>query len=295
MTARRRVVRVPASSANLGPGYDVMAAALDLWLELEVEETGEFSFDPAGLDVPTDRDNLIVRAFETLHSADGIAFRLKETIQLGRGLGSSAAAIVAGLVAADHLYELALDQVEMLAHATELEGHPDNVAAAIFGGFVICDPIPEGGKPDASRFPPPDGLEGVLVIPTDEEVPTEQAREAIPKQIPLGDALGNIFLASRLMLGLYRGDLGLVAASLRDNIHQSRRRSLYPRSMEVIESAPELGAIGATISGAGPTVLVWTTWQDAGKVVEELERNCAEWAEIRRVGFTNERADVPEL
>jgi homoserine kinase len=288
-------VRVPASSANLGPGYDVMAAALDVFLELEVEETEEFSFDPGGLDVPTARDNLVVRAFETLHSADGIAFRLRETIPLGRGLGSSAAAIVAGLVAADHLYELALDQLELLAMATRLEGHPDNVAAAIFGGIVICDPIPEGGKPDASRFPPPDGLEGVLVIPNFEEVPTEEAREAIPKQIPTRDALGNIFSAARLTLGLYRGDLGLIAASLRDNIHQGRRRDLYPRSMELIESSTELGALGATISGAGPTVLVWTTWQDAGKVVDELERQCGGWAEIRRVGFTNERADVPEL
>lgn len=294
MTARRRLVRVPASSANLGPGYDVMAAALDLFLELEVEETGEFSFDAAGLDVSTGRDNLIVRAFESLHSADGIAFRLKETIPLGRGLGSSAAAIVAGLVAADHLYELALSEDEMLARATELEGHPDNVAAAIFGGFVICDPIGDG-PPEASRFPPPDGLEGILVIPNEEKVPTKQAREAIPQEIPLGDALGNIFSAARLTLGLYRGDLGLIAASLKDNIHQGRRRGLYPRSMELVESAPDLGALGATISGAGPTVLVWTTWQDAGKVSEELVKRCGGWGEVRRIPFTNQGADVPEL
>ncbi len=293
MTVRRRVVRVPASSANLGPGYDVMAAALDLFLELEVEETGEFSFDPAGLDVPTGRDNLIVRAFESLHSADGIAFRLKKTVPLGRGLGSSAAAIVAGLVAADHLYELALSEEELLARATELEGHPDNVAAAIFGGFVICDPAGDG-PPDASRFPPPDGLEGILVIPS-EEVATERARAAIPSEIPLGDALGNIFSAARLTLGLYRGDLSLIAASLKDNIHQDRRRALYPRSMELVEGARDLGALGATISGAGPTVLVWTTWQDAGKVSEELERRCGDWAEVRRIPFTPHGADVPEL
>ncbi|HMJ73600.1 MAG TPA: homoserine kinase [Solirubrobacterales bacterium] len=293
MTARRRLVRVPASSANLGPGYDVMAAALDLFLELEVEETAEFSFDPAGLDVSTGRDNLIVRAFETLHSADGIAFRLKQTIPLGRGLGSSAAAIVAGLVAADHLYELALSEEELLARGTELEGHPDNVAAAIFGGFVICDP--GDGPPDASRFPPPDGLEGILVIPREEDVPTEQAREAIPEEIPLGDALGNIFSAARLTLGLYRGDLSLIAASLKDNIHQGRRRGLYPRSMELVEGAREIGALGATISGAGPTVLVWTTWDEAGKVSEELERRCGDWAEIQRIPFTDQGADVPEL
>jgi homoserine kinase len=295
VTARRRLVRVPASSANLGPGYDVMAAALDLYLELEIEESAEYSFDPAGLDVPTGRENLVVRAFETLHSADGIAFRLRQTIPLGRGLGSSAAAIVAGLVAADHLYELALSEEEVLAHATELEGHPDNVAAAIFGGFVICDPIPEGGSPDCSRFPPPDGLEGILVIPNREAVPTEQAREAIPNEIPLGDALGNIFSAARLTLGLYRGDLGLIAASLTDNIHQRRRRGLYPRSMKLVEDAPGFGALGATISGAGPTVLVWTTWQDAGKVYEELQACCGDWAEVRRIPFANQGADVPEL
>jgi len=295
VTARRRLVRVPATSANLGPGYDVMAAALDLFLELEVEETGEYSFDPAGLDVPTGRDNLLVRAFETLHSADGIAFRLKQTIPLGRGLGSSAAAIVAGLVAADHLYELALSEKEMFARGTELEGHPDNVAAAIYGGIVICDPIPEGGQPEASRFPPPDGLEGILVIPNEEEVPTEQARAAIPTQIPTREALGNIFSAARLTLGLYRGDLGLIAASLKDNIHQGRRRDLYPRSLALVENARDLGALGGTISGAGPTVLVWTTWQDAGKVSEELERRCADWAEIRRMPFTDQGADVPEL
>lgn len=294
MTVRRRLVRVPATSANLGPGYDVMAAAVDLFMELEVEEAGEFSFDPAGLDVPTGRDNLIVRAFESLHPADGIAFRMKESIPLARGLGSSAAATVAGLVAADHLYELALTEEEMLIRATEIEGHPDNVAAAIYGGFVICG-TERDGAPGASRFPPPDGLEGIVAIPFD-EVSTERARKAIPGEIPLGDALGNIFAASRLVLGLYRGDLGLIAASLPgDRIHQQRRRELYPRSMELVEAAGEIGALGATISGAGPTVLVWTTWQDAGKVSEEVERRCAGWAEVRRLPFTPQGADVPEL
>jgi homoserine kinase len=294
LTARHRLVRVPASSANLGPGYDVMAAALDLFLELEVEETREFSFDPAGLAVPTGRDNLIVRAFESLHSADGIAFRLKQTIPLGRGLGSSAAAIVAGLVAADHLYELALSEEEFLARGAEIEGHPDNVAAAIFGGFVICDPAADG-PPETSRLPPPDGLEGILVIPREEEVATELAREAIPSEIPLGDALGNVFSAARLTLGLSMGDLSLIAASLEDSIHQDRRRDLYPRSMELVEAARDIGALGATISGAGPTVLVWTTWQDAGKVVEGLESCCQGWAEVRRIPFTPQGADVPEL
>ena len=293
MTARRRLVRVPASSANLGPGYDVMAAALDLFLELEVEETGEFSFDPGPLEVPSGRDNLIVRAFESLHPADGIAFRLKQAVPLGRGLGSSAAAIVAGLLAADHLYELALSREELLARASELEGHPDNVAAAIYGGFVLCGPGGDGA-PSAARFDPPGGLEGIVAIPA-EEVPTERAREAIPAEIPLAEAVANVAAAARLVLGLQSADLDLVAAGLEDRIHQPRRRDLYPRSMELVDSARELGALGATISGAGPTVLVWTTWQDAGKVAEQLERRCEGWGEVRRLPFTPHGADVHEL
>jgi homoserine kinase len=293
LTVRRRLVRVPASSANLGPGYDVLAAAVSLYLELEVEETGEFSLDPGGLDVSTGRDNLIVRAFETLHPADGIAFRLKSEIPLARGLGSSAAAIVAGLFAADHLFELALTKEQMLAKATELEGHPDNVAAAIYGGFVICG-AGEGDSPSAVRFDPPSGLEGIAVIPA-EEVSTERARKAIPAEVPLADAVANVSAASSLVLGLQTADLDLVAAGLLDRLHQPYRRELYPRSMELVDSAAELGSLGATISGAGPTVLVWTTWQEAGHVAEALEQRCAGWAEVRRLPFSPHGADVPEL
>jgi homoserine kinase len=293
LTVRHRLVRVPASSANLGPGYDAMAAAVSLHLELEVEETGEFSLDPGEVEVSTGRDNLVVRAFESLHPADGIAFRLRSEIPLARGLGSSAAAIVAGLFAADHLFELALTKEEMLGRATELEGHPDNVAAAIYGGFVVCGADAEGA-PLAARFDPPEGLEGIVVIPP-EEVSTKLAREAIPAEIPLADAVANVSAAALLVLGLRSADLDLVAGGLRDAIHQPRRRDLYPRSMEIVDSAAELGALGATISGAGPTVLVWTTWQDAGNVAAALEQRCAGWAEVRRLPFTPLGADVPEL
>ncbi|HEX2707756.1 MAG TPA: homoserine kinase [Solirubrobacterales bacterium] len=293
MTARHRLVRVPASSANLGPGYDAMAAAVSLHLDLEVEETGEFSLDPGGLEVSTGRDNLVVRAFESLYPADDIAFRLRSEIPLARGLGSSAAAIVAGLFAADHLFELALSREEMLVAAAELEGHPDNVAAAIYGGFVICG-AGEGGAPMAARFDPPDGLEGIVVIPP-EEVSTKLAREVIPAEIPLADAVANVSSAALLVLGLQSADLDLLARGLEDRIHQPRRRDLYPRSMEIVDSATEMGALGATISGAGPTVLVWTTWQEAGNVAAALERRCAGWAEVRRLPFTPQGADVPEL
>jgi homoserine kinase len=287
------LVRVPASSANLGPGYDVLAAALAIQLELEVEETGTFSVEAEGLDVPLDRTNLCVRAFEWLRPADEICFRISSDIPLAAGLGSSAAAIVAGLMAADHLYELALESSDLLSHAAAIEGHPDNVAAALYGGFVVCSST--DGAVTATRLDPPQGVEAVVVIPN-EQVPTVKAREAIPDEVPLSDAVQNVAAASELVLGIERSDLGLIGRGLADRLHQPHRAPLYPRSMEIVQAATiELGALGATISGAGPTVLIWCFWQSTGKVVEALRDRVGDWAEVRRVAFSALGADVPEL
>jgi homoserine kinase len=132
------------------------------------------------------------------------------------------------------------------------------------------------------------------VLPS-ETVSTARAREAIPAELPLADAVANVAAASLLTLGLQHSDLTLISRGLADRIHQPRRRELYPRSMEIVEAARDIGALGATISGAGPAVLVWTTWQDSGKVAAELERRCQGWAEVRRLPFTPHGADVPEL
>lgn len=281
---RRRTVRVPASSANLGPGYDVLAAALSLSLELEVEETGSFSVECDTPAVPLDRDNLCVRAFERLHPADDIAFRIRSEIPASAGLGSSAAAIVAGLAAADHLYEL---DAPLLEHAIALEGHPDNVAAALLGGFVVCaDDRPV-------RLEPPAPLEGVVVTPPD-PVSTADARAALPAEVPLGDAVHNVAHASLLVLGLAQGDLGLIVRGLSDRLHQDRRAHLYPRSLELARRAEELGALGATISGAGPTVLFWCHLDQTGGVVEALRREAPD-CEVRRVRFAPEGADVEAI
>lgn len=269
-----------------------MAVALDLVLELEVSETGAFSVEAESPGVELDRGNLLVRAFETLHPADGIAFRIGGGIPVSRGLGSSAAAIVAGLVAADHMFELGLEKPDLLERATGIEGHPDNVAAALYGGFVLCSTA--RGRPRATRVEAPEGLEGVLVIPTD-EVATDLARESIPGEVPLEEAVANASAAAHLALGLSRGDFDLIGLGLGDRIHQERRRHLYPRSMEVVDVATECGAIGATISGAGPSVLVWSGWQETGSVVEQLRVRCGDWAEVRRVGFSPVGADVPEV
>lgn len=286
---------MPASSANLGPGFDSLAAALTVHLELEVSEAGEFSVDTGGDPVPDDRSNLCVQAFETLHSADGLRFEANNEIPLARGMGSSAAAIVAGLFAADHLFELGNSRDELYVRAAAIEGHPDNVAAAVYGGFVACPPSEVGEPPGRpTRIEPPEGVEGIFVIPS-EEVSTSAAREALPAQVPLIDAASNVAAAAQLVLGLERSDPGLIGRGLRDRLHQPHRAPLYERSAKLVADAPDLGAIGATISGAGPTVLVWSWWQDTGRVHEALLRSAEGWAEVRRASFSPFGAEITSL
>jgi homoserine kinase len=281
---RRRVVRVPASSANLGPGFDVLAAALGLHLELEVQETGTFAVH-TDLDVPRDRDNLVVKGFERLHPADEFEFRITSDIPLSGGLGSSAAAVVAGLMAADHLFELDADVFEL---AAELEGHADNVGAALCGGFVVCD------GPHAHRLEAPPGLEAVLVVPG-ERLSTEKARDALPATVPSEAAVFNLSHVAMLTLGLATADWDLISAGLRDRLHQPYRAHLYPRSVDLLERAAALGALGATISGAGPSVLVWSRYDQTGPLVEALKREAAGWATVMRAGFEPQGADVRAL
>jgi homoserine kinase len=281
---RRRLVRVPASSANLGPGFDAFAAALALHTEVEVVETGRFAV-VTDLAIATDRRNLVVRGFERLHAPDDFEFRIRSEIPLSGGLGTSAAAYLAGLLAADHLFELDAD---VLALATELEGHPDNVAAALLGGFVIC------ADRAATRFDAPTGLEAILVVPHD-AVRTKEARAALPSEIPMADAVFNVAHASLLTLGLARGDWDLVSRGLADRLHQGHRAHLFPRSMEIVEQAPSLGALGATISGAGPTVLVWCHYEQTGSVIEALRTRTSGWADVLRAPFEPHGADVREM
>lgn len=285
---RRRLVRVPASSANLGPGFDCMAAAVGLHLELEVRETGRFEVQ-TDLSVDLGRTNLCVRAFERLAPApadvDRFTFRIASEIPLAGGLGSSAAATVAGLMAADHLFELDAD---LLALASELEGHPDNAAAALYGGFVIC------ADGQATRFEAPTGLEAIAVVPG-QAVQTSAARAALPARVGLEQAVFNVAHASLLTLGLAKGDWDLVARGLHDRLHQERRSGLYPRSYELALRARELGALGATISGAGPTVLVWCFYEHTGAVVEALRGEIAGWATLVRTPFEAQGAFVREM
>ena len=282
--AARVLVRVPASSANLGPGFDVLAAALALHVEVEVEETGRFAVH-TDLAIARDRRNLCVRAFDLIAPASRHEFAIRSDAPLSGGLGTSAAAIVAGLVAAD---ALAGGGHDLLALATGAEGHPDNVAAALLGGVVVCA---DGG---ATRLDPPPGLEAVLVVPR-ESVRTAKARAALPGEVPMRDAVFNVAHAGLLVLGLERGDLDLVARGLADRLHQPRRAPLYPRSAALVQRARSLGALGATISGAGPTVLLWTRTEAAAAVAERARAATAGWAHVHRTAFEPRGASATRL
>lgn len=274
MTGASVSVRVPASSANLGPGFDVFAAALSPALELRVSDAPEFAL-ASNLPLPTDRTNLVVRAFERLLPADGRRFEISSQIPLSGGLGSSAAAIVAGLLAASTIGSL---DVDVLALAIELEGHPDNVAAALLGGVVVW------ADGEAHRIDPPSGLAAVLVVPG-EGVLTARARAALPQAVPLADAVYNTAHGALLMLGLASGDFDLVARGLRDRLHQPYRASLYPRSADLAARASQLGALGATISGAGPSVLFWVEHDRADAVSAVLASESAGWADVLVAAF----------
>jgi homoserine kinase len=188
-------------------------------------------------------------------------------------------------MAADHIFELDAPILEL---ATELDNAPDNSAASIMGGFVIAV---DG---EAVRFEPPDGLEGVLVVPG-ERVETAQARAALAPDVSRADAVFNVAHASILTLGLATGDLELVSRGLEDRLHQQARSHLYPKSIEILGAAREAGALGATISGAGPTVLAWTSYETTGSVVDRLSEMAEGWATVQRVGFDPAGADVSEL
>ena len=278
-------VEVPGSTANLGAGFDVLAAALSLHLTVEVEETGYFRLI-TDMHLRRDRNNLIVRAFERLLPADRYEFRVSSTIPLSGGMGSSAAGVVAGLLAADRLSGGAAD---LLALATEIEGHPDNVAASLLGGLVIC----EGA--DVRRLDMPSELEAVLVIPH-RPVRTVLARQAIPERVPIADAVYNMARVAKLIAGLTTSDFDLVAAGLGDRLHQPYRAHLYPRSAEIVAGAAEHGALGATISGAGPTVLIWSPKGERLGLMRWLGEFALDgWAEIRVVQFEPRAATVSPL
>lgn len=260
-------VRVPGTSANCGPGFDCLGLACSIYNDLElvllkepkliVETTGE------GAEmIPTDEKNIVWKSIKLLLERTksgaeykGAVIRMENHIPMSRGLGSSAAAIVAGLKAANAIVGSPFNRQELLQLATDIEGHPDNVAPALLGGFTVS--VVSGGKVQTLSFLPKIQMNFVLAVP-DFPLPTWQARQVLPREVPMKDAIFNISRASMLVAALIKGKDRFFKNVFDDALHQPYRKGLIPGLKDAIEAAKSVGAIGAALSGAGPAVIAFT-------------------------------------
>ncbi len=265
----RVTVEVPASAANLGAGYDCLGVALAMTnrieLEVRVWSRGEIELAVLGEghdELPADRENRFVRGLEAALRAArgalpaGVGWRIsmRNQIPLARGLGSSAAATVGGVLAGNALAGEALSTAEMLVLACEIEGHPDNAAAALLGGFVVS--TRDGGGVEAIRFDSPRDLRAVLFIP-ELRLPTAEMRAALPTTVPLADAVANLGAVAVGVAGLATGRYDLLARLTVDRLHEPYRAAVFPQLPRMVEAARGAGALGACLSGAGSTILAF--------------------------------------
>jgi homoserine kinase len=268
-------VSAPATSANLGPGFDCLAVALDLGNAVVVtRRPGPLEVTVAGEgqgDAPCDESNLVCRAMAAgLGSLDGLRVECRNRIPFGRGLGSSAAAVCAGLVAANALGALRWTPDDLLARAAEIEGHADNAAACLSGGIVAVGP-----GPVARPIAVPEDLGFVAVIP-EARTSTADARRALPAEVPLGDAAATLANAVALVLALVEDRLEDIPAALADRLHEPYRGPLVP-ALEVVRGLVDgRGCLGATISGSGPAMLLWCRRDASAGVVAAAEAALAE-------------------
>lgn len=253
-------VRVPASTANLGPGFDTLGMSLSLyiWIEMRRAERTVFYFEGEGFDgIPVDKENLIYKVAKLVFETAGeevpeLEIGMRSDIPLTRGLGSSASAIIAGMVAANALVESPLPKDRLFDLAAGLERHPDNVGASLFGGIIAA--AWDGEHADYVRIEPPKNLRVLALIP-EFELATSAARAVLPEQFSLEDAVYNISRSSLLTAALASGRLDLLEFAMRDRIHQPYRAALVPGMEKVLAEASQYGALGAALSGAGPTIL----------------------------------------
>jgi homoserine kinase len=265
-------VKAPASSANLGPGFDTIGLALDLWNTVTIDTDGEpGSVVNTGSEAALleGRENLTLTAMQDVarhHGRELPSFSLaaETNIPVARGLGSSAAALVAGLIAANHLLELGQTREDLFNAAWGMEGHGDNVGAVLYGGAILA--MPNIRRAITLWDGTDNGLTAVVFIPEITGA-TWAARAALPATLPYADAVANIAHASGLAVGLSRGDHELIGTGMNDLMHEPYRARLFPHLDPMKDIARKSGAIGACLSGAGPTVLALVPPDRAAEVI----------------------------
>ena len=303
-------VKVPATSANLGPGFDCLGLALPIYNEITVEETvmpgsgveiniidETEKYDT--LSIPKDENNIVYKAIELLYSfigqtASDMKITIKTNIPVTRGLGSSAAVIVGGLMAANQLLGNPADEAVLLSIASEVEGHPDNVTPAMMGGFCVAS-LDDDGSVAYSKILWPENWKLTVLIP-DYELDTKIARSILPESISIPDAAFNIRKASMLIDAVYRQDAELMKKCLKDKLHQPYRTELikgFKELTELLENKDDI--LGCVISGAGPTIMVISKNDGFEKVENEVKQIFYDYnvdCDIRTLDIENEGSKV---
>jgi homoserine kinase len=271
MAEQRSVtIRVPATTANLGPGFDCLGLALDLWNEVTFSLGGKtlnIQIQGEGKnDLPTDHTNLIVQAFLLILNKfkiippDGLTILCRNRIPVSSGLGSSSSAVIAGLLAAKILYSLEIEDHRLLEIGLDLEGHADNMAACLIGGLVI---VIQDGNALITRKLPVKPLQATIALPQ-VKLSTQEARDVLPVSYSRQDTVFNIGRSALLIGSLVSGDYSILATAMQDRVHQPYRLGLILGAENALQAALNAGALGAVLSGAGPSVIAFHAEKDAG-------------------------------
>lgn len=280
-------VKVPATTANLGPGFDCLGLALPIYNTITVEETImpgtgieiniiDETHEQDLISVPTDENNIVYKAIELLYNSIGqspseLKITIKTQIPIARGLGSSAAVIVGGLIAANELLGRPADEAALLSIATEIENHPDNITPAVVGGFVVSS-LEEDGSVVYSKINWPKDWNITVCIP-DYELSTSIARSVLPAEVPMKDAIFNLKHTAMLVQAVNTHDEKLMKIALDDRLHQQYREKLIPGLAEIKEALKhEDNVLGVVISGAGPSVLVISHGNNLNKIRETVSK-----------------------
>ena len=309
-------VKVPATSANIGPGFDCLGLALPIYNTVTIEETvlpgtgieiNMMTEDEASIDemifddIPRDENNIVYKAVEMLYNSIGqepseLKINIQSQIPITRGLGSSAAVIVGGLIAANKLLGSPADETALLSIATEVEGHPDNVAPAILGGFVLASQEDDGSIV-YRKLNWPNEWDITVCIP-DFELSTNIARSVLPESVPMQDAIFNTKHLAMLIDAVNTKDEKLMKVALHDKLHQPYREKLVPGMKEIMEAFKhEDGVLGCVLSGAGPTILIISHKYDLDKIkstVKEIWEPQSVKVDIRTLKVEQNGAEIIE-
>lgn len=270
-------LRLPATSANLGSGFDALALALRLYLDIEAEAAGSFSIEASGRNADLCavlENNLLIQTYCSVLAGEGVRavplhIRMHNQIPLGMGCGSSAAVRLAAIALASHFGALTWDSQRILSEACRLEGHPDNAAACWLGGFVASSM--EGDRAQAISLKPPSAWRALLVMP-EAPLPTSVSRALLPDSYRSRDVIANLQRAALLTAAFAVGDPGMIAAGMRDRLHQSYRMEVCPLLPVLLPLAGMEGIAGVALSGAGPAVLLLTISDRAAEAAHRLVR-----------------------